>query len=702
MKKGFLATLFAAAIPFAGIQTAFANAPVISGLPDVQVGDMENNPVGTDNNYFVFANAFQFSSRGTDADSTQAQLVWTFEEFDYLSTGVARPATFAPGQPRAMHYQINGKAPAAAGDALIAADKTAGFPAARNAANKINSGVVGNAGDFASFRDIVFSPGAGTGPFPDPPVGEAAKAAEGKSVAFFVSDEAGNLASKTVIVKTVDDAFDSASTSNLPTQVVDDKITTQGAWELSGITVPEASESAPAGELKITLTAAGSGRYRIFGWKNSSLLNYNAVGSSNYVRGKFYVYASGQAANAPINNVPNFRMRLMNLNDVIAVNEVLHGNTGNVFGANDATKETNAGVDIQPSRDSTKPSLYRVDLDPIDVPAAAGKAIVPLIEILSFETPAIGSISLAELQLATYPALADVDGTLKFKYIAGDATFGAAGSAIAIAGFNYINDFTPGRAWDTFFSGEPLAQQSALSVSDANGVTVDSSNTGTARFGQGIADIHAKTAATEVRIVEDKLYRARYHATSDMAVVGAGSTPGQGFVRFRLGTAQFTMTSRLELNGPANPTNATVDPVLRQVLPGVGCLNPDFDPTIVTNPAVRDGGWYTVLMNSPLSADIRADKAALGSTAALRMPTLSAQPGPGSSSTSARDIIPGIDVLRLPEWVTFVDGPSGANSGTHATSTSGWPIGPNIARMRLERMFIYEYPQLDDGGYLFP
>ena len=79
------------------------------------------------------------------------------------------------------------------------------------------------------------------------------------------------------------------------------------------------------------------------------------------------------------------------------------------------------------------------------------------------------------------------------------------------------------------------------------------------------------------------------------------------------------------------------------ILPGVGCQNPDKD-------ASEAGGWYTLVMHSPLDADIRPEFPA-GTPLATRMPNLSAQPGPGVGSPSRRDLLVGFDVI---DTLTFM------------------------------------------------
>jgi hypothetical protein len=156
MKKGLVTALFVGAIAFSGIG-AYAAAPVIGNLPDVTVGDLDApNCVGSGQNVFVFTNAFRFDTYVTDADTPVGNLLWSFDEGD------------DPVAPTTQWYQINGINPVLLGDALIAADELANFPAHVNpGASQLNA-----VSPWASFEDISFDPEHSTG----------------KTVRFYASD----------------------------------------------------------------------------------------------------------------------------------------------------------------------------------------------------------------------------------------------------------------------------------------------------------------------------------------------------------------------------------------------------------------------------------------------------------------------------------------------------------------------------------
>ena len=78
--------------------------------------------------------------------------------------------------------------------------------------------------------------------------------------------------------------------------------------------------------------------------------------------------------------------------------------------------------------------------------------------------------------------------------------------------------------------------------------------------------------------------------------------------------------------------------ISQQMLPGVGCLNPD------RNPGDTCGGWYTLHMYTPMSAEIRPEFS-VGAPLDVRMPATCAEPGPGVDAPSRRDLKVGCDLM---------------------------------------------------------
>src|SRR5262249_46318126 len=69
--------------------------------------------------------------------------------------------------------------------------------------------------------------------------------------------------------------------------------------------------------------------------------------------------------------------------------------------------DQNLGRELRPTSSATSPSLYRVDFDPVDVPAlnAAGEGISRAIEAYALENQENGSIELAESVIGIYGAM---------------------------------------------------------------------------------------------------------------------------------------------------------------------------------------------------------------------------------------------------------------------------------------------------------
>lgn len=77
MKK--LATALSIVASIMASSSVFARAPIISGVPDIVIGDREDS-LTIDNNWFRYANAFNILDYVTDVDSPQSDLLFTFVE----------------------------------------------------------------------------------------------------------------------------------------------------------------------------------------------------------------------------------------------------------------------------------------------------------------------------------------------------------------------------------------------------------------------------------------------------------------------------------------------------------------------------------------------------------------------------------------------------------------------------------------------
>lgn len=405
---------------------------------------------------------------------------------------------------------------------------------------------------------------------------------------------------------------------------------TEGWIEL-GTPVPgqmELSHSSAAGALLATVHPGSAAR--VIGWRteDASWLPYSAVGPENYVRASFWVYATGQQDPNATNQIPNVRLRISNRFAITTMQEILHHSNGD-------PDSQYYGRDFVPSRDPAAPSLYRVDHDVPELPyilANPEEGLMRGFEAYSLDPQDNGSVALTESSLGIYPALPDpaqAPQSLIKVYDAGAGDFASAYFTIQKVyygpgpGITILNDASSPQPTGTVTGGAITLDTSAIPP-DRIGVAAADLLTGNA------AD--ASNLAGRARVEEDKIYKIRFHATSTRPA----ST--NAMVRFRARTAKFAWVTRLEVGGAfaAGEQNNTI---AQQYLPGIGCQNPD------QRTPGEPGGWYTLLVHSPLSRDIRKDQGGRLTPLSTSMPRLSAEPGPGQNAASRRDLMFGIDLI---------------------------------------------------------
>jgi hypothetical protein len=180
----------------------FAYAPVIKPLPDVYIGDAEDNVGTVDINMFRFSDALNLDDYVSDQDSTISELVWSFYE----------------GGPD--NLEINGIMQLADPGDAINADLLG--KDIRHAAAPYDD-------DLIDFWDELDSPRASGPPWPDPtsPLNEI--------VTFFVSDGL-YVDSDQMKVEAVDDGFDQVSPVTVWEEVIQyDFEGDQDGWIFVGV-----------------------------------------------------------------------------------------------------------------------------------------------------------------------------------------------------------------------------------------------------------------------------------------------------------------------------------------------------------------------------------------------------------------------------------------------------------------------------------
>jgi uncharacterized repeat protein (TIGR01451 family) len=365
--------------------------------------------------------------------------------------------------------------------------------------------------------------------------------------------------------------------------------------------------------LRVTVSSSTTSQLRIAGWftANTERIPYSTVGTGNYIRAKFYVFTANQENPGDLNQVPNVRMRVSSRFAVSSVLEVFNHLQGDPAGNTFASE-------LRPSNLATSPSVYRVDFDPIDVPAldVAGEGISRGFEAYSLENQENGDVELAEASIGYYPAqciASSGDLIAVYQPTATDAgnlkvMNSTTDLSIQTLDLSYVEDTDPAH--------QPLYSESNL------GVTADSRPVPTDRIGILNREFDPGADLTlRARVEPAKQYQVRWHVVS---TTNANRNPK---LTLRGRSIKFMWSQKYEVGG-AYATDGYTAVIAQQALPGVGCQNPDKD-------ASENGGWYTLLMHTPMSPDIRAEVA--GSLAA-KMPFISAQPGPGEDTSSVRDL----------------------------------------------------------------
>jgi uncharacterized repeat protein (TIGR01451 family) len=381
-----------------------------------------------------------------------------------------------------------------------------------------------------------------------------------------------------------------------------------------------------------TRVFSAPGRFRLAGWFNNrqDWLPYDQIGSSNYVRAKFYMYAQPPSGSfADIREYPNFNLRLATR---FAVTTTLQVNS------HDHTDPANLSwqQELRPSTDPANPSVYRLDFDPIDVPylnSATGEGILSGFEVYSLDSTDDAYLGLTELAIGCYPASQlDSSNALQTKiYAVSDTDAGNLKIFNSATDFRECNYALPPEGSP---NGTPLVTDMETPLGNETespaGVTLDTLAVPADRIGFIERSFYAGDPdgspgyTNRIRIAENQQYKIRWHVTSTRA------TSDQAWLWLSQRSVKFGYTQFLQLAGGHGSNGAANLALIHQSVPGVGCENPDKDGS-------ENGGWYTVLMNTPMSRDIRPEFAP-GVALSVRMPQITGLPGPGENSASNRDV----------------------------------------------------------------
>jgi uncharacterized lipoprotein YddW (UPF0748 family) len=366
-------------------------------------------------------------------------------------------------------------------------------------------------------------------------------------------------------------------------------------WTLHGTPSDVTSGDYDAANGALRLWVKPSPAQRVLGWQSPRL---PLTGRPDTIyRFKAYIFRAGQANMNDPNQIPNMRLRCAVR---YAMNSMLE-----MFWHLGVDPESNVDMLANvPSADPANPTAYRVDLDPVDVPAldpasAPTEGVQGVFEVYSLEPQENGSLELAEAVLMALPAPSDVRLLKTYRTSATDAGDLRRG--------NYLR-------W-TVGGSMPLP---TIDDSTTYGLMLDSTACADDDIAVAVAEIDpGANLASRVRVEAGRQYRVRWHVVSPRAA------SLQAQLRLRVRTLRFAWSQKFELGGAwaAGPIN---NAIAQQALPGVGTANPDKRGDEI--PGVMDGGWYTMYFHGPNVVP-------------------SSQPGPGVPLASRRDLKCGVDII---------------------------------------------------------
>jgi hypothetical protein len=479
------------------------------------------------------------------------------------------------------------------------------------------------------------------------------------------------------------------------TQQLASSLTSSDGWSALGqsgplFTAGIGSRGYDGGNTALTAVVAPSPRGRIIGWVEDSSVDlpYSQIGSDKFVRAKFSMVYSGpgdSSSEALFNRVPNFRLSLRTRGVVTTQLEVNHNaQTGGSPAQAFVTRE------LSPSKIQASPSLYRVDLDPVDAPYWSGSTTEGVQR--GFETLVSGAdysfvegaLLMTDSSIGTYPALSEAVAPTKSFVVGGSAgasDFDNSGIVLASLGYSAAEIFRyiAGPAAADYFNPTILnftinSEAGVTIAGSPQGITVNSGGLPTNRIAVADAAINGgvfgETTATRLRVEPDRLYRVSFRLKHDGA---SDTTP---YTRFNARTAGFGWNTTLELLGARGLPGLDARAALAQVLPGAGNQVPG---------TTADGTVYHLLFSTPLTPGIRADVAG---SLAQKFPNLSAQPGPGDPNPGPGN--PAAGSLRNVNFgFTMVD----SLSLSSPTATDPAEVANALTLNRVE---VRTYPQIQD------
>ncbi len=380
-------------------------------------------------------------------------------------------------------------------------------------------------------------------------------------------------------------------------------------------------------------------RLRANGWFTlaDNYIPFSSIGTDNYVRGKFYMYTGAQAVPSQLNSIPNIRVRLSNRFAVTALLEVFNH-----------TSQLDPGIEpfaleLRLSSNPSSPTLYRVDFAPLAVPFLLAnqntEGVMRAFEAFCTDPQDNGLVAMKESVVSVYPKSALSDCRTPVRVFAPTAS-DAGNMALALPGGSLINQnydkvVTVEAAFNQLVADPPTS--SGVHSEGAFGVTLDTTRVPVNRIGVMSREFAAGSdvlAPDYLRVEPGRQYKIRWHITSTQ------QSNLNTQMRMRARAIRFSYTLKNEVGGAWSTGSGEVssnNAIAQQALPGIGCQLPEKNGT-------ENGGWYTMLMNTPMDPDIRGDFAP-GTPLSTRMPNITGQPGPQQPGSSIRDLKFGFDLI---------------------------------------------------------
>jgi len=490
MKKGLILTLATIAITLlcAG---GYAYAPIIGNIPDVYIGDAEDNPVGStvDLNFFRFSNAFNFdkyvSKDANDEDQSTTNVRWSF---------LADSAGL---------ITINGIDTLADASEAIEPDLVSKELTAWG--NNDDPSGAGRATSWATFYDLLDSP-IGSGPPWDDPSAQTYSTDQPLDTIITIYASNGVKAdSKQIIVAALDDDFDKLSAGIELVWTYDEPV--NDGWSKTLAVADGTFINAADGAFYIathstdgqSVGAAGHATNSMYGsWQSPKT---DIAYANGYVYRANYTIRTNQTDSS---KVPNCRLYINAVGDT----ELACAGGGRVG------KGGKTG--FPPDADGETYSIY---MSPPDLPAEITNLQIQF-EVIDFSGDEEGTNYMDEVTVERFEKKSKAEGTLAASW--NSSSFGS-WTSLVLAAFN-----------TNFGTATCASTASGLQITTPGPYTTNAINYG--RWALGAAD-------SGVSFEADRLYRCIY----TLAVASAGEQATIGKIRLINSNEGADWSSMLEL-----------------------------------------------------------------------------------------------------------------------------------------------------------